>query len=90
MGPMSLLTVQDTLSCWELLYSSNSCEDSFSRRLSEQRVHDLLDGLCSDVSRTNILYTSEEGKQAWGKVAQPGWTAPSKPEEEGLQHQPRS
>jgi len=57
-------------------------EMSFSR-LSEQRVHDLLEGLCNDVSRTNMLYTSAEGNQSWAKVAQPGWTRPSKPEEEG-------
>ena len=52
-------------------------------RLSEQRVHDLLDGLCNDVSKKNMLYTSAEGAQSWAKVAQPGWTAPSKPEEDG-------
>ena len=55
----------------------------FVFRLSEQRVHDLLDGLCNDVSKRNMLYTSAEGNQSWAKIAQPGWTAPSKPEEDG-------
>lgn len=52
-------------------------------RLSEQRVHDLLDRLCNDVSKTNMLYTSKEGNQSWAKLAEPDWTAPSKPEEDG-------
>ena len=55
----------------------------FAFRLSEQRVHDLLDGLCNDVSKRNMLYTSAEGNQSWAKIVQPGWTAPSKPEEDG-------
>ena len=55
----------------------------YAYRLSEQRVHDLLEGLCSVVSKSNMLYTSEEGNQTWAKSAQPGWTAPKKAEEEG-------
>ena len=46
-------------------------------------MHDLLEGLCSSVSKSNMLYTSEEGNQTWAKSAQPGWTAPKKAEEEG-------
>lgn len=42
-----------------------------------------MDGLCNTVSKNSMLYTSAEGTQSWAKVAQPGWTAPSKPEEDG-------
>ena len=65
------------LRCDWLMASCYAC------RLSEQRVHDLLEGLCSNVSKGNMLYTSEEGNQTWAKSAQPGWTAPKKAEEEG-------
>ena len=59
-------------------------------RLSEQRVHDLLDGLCTAVSKGNQLYTvSLNGKASvtWGDSIKSGenetWTTPSAGENEG-------
>ncbi|KAK9915351.1 hypothetical protein WJX75_007929 [Coccomyxa subellipsoidea] len=56
-------------------------------RLSEQRIHDLLDGLCTDASANSTLYRVKTGDQyslVWSDVKEgKSWIAPDKAEKEG-------
>jgi hypothetical protein len=57
-------------------------------RLSEQRIHDLLDGLCTDASANSTLYRVKTGDQyslVWSDVKEgKSWIAPDKAEKEGV------
>ena len=58
------------------------------RRLSEQRIHDLLDDLCTDASANSTLYRVKTGDQyslVWSDVKEEeSWIAPDKAEKEGV------
>lgn len=59
-----------------------------SNRLSEQRIHDLLDGLCTAASADATLYTVkdvEKYKLVWSdKKDDKSWIEPDKAEREGV------
>ena len=57
-------------------------------RLSEQRIHDLLDGLCTAASADATLYRVKSDDQytlVWSDVKEnDSWIAPDKAEKEGM------
>lgn len=56
--------------------------------MSEQRIHDLLDGLCTAASANSTLYRVKNGDQyslVWSDVKEEkSWIAPDKAEKEGM------